>query len=556
MSSSESERSHPELSLFASFEAVANQNSERTALMGEGGRGNIYTYGAVLGLALKLSQCIRGDETEPRGSEIGLLSENRPMWPIAYLAILAAGCTVVPLDANLKPNELRRLIDMAELDTIICSGRFEPIVGEHSRRLRILSFEPGSESYWRRDEKRPSAPDVREGNDVASLIFTSGTTGDPKAVELTHRNILSNIEGVRSAVPVRSSDVFLSILPLHHTFETTIGFLLVLLSGGCVVYARSLKSGEILQDIRCNGVTAMLGVPLLYEKMYGSMQRKIKAAPTHRRILFSLLYTISSVGWKLGRKWGRGLFASLRKGAGLGSVRLFVSGAAPIPPAIGQFFNLLGFDFVQGYGMTECSPVISANRPGDISFGSVGPPLENLEVKIHQPDHLGLGEICVRGESVTPGYRNNPTQTAELIRDGWLHTGDLGQLRKGHLWITGRAKSVIVSAAGKNIYPEELEEKLGFCDCILEAVVFGRKKENRQGEDVCAVVVPDVETICAMDSSKCEPSDQDRIRTLVESEVAAVNNAIADYKRISNLTVQFEELQKTSTKKVKRFLYK
>lgn len=544
-------------SLFSVFRVRAESNPGRIALKGYGGQGDIYTYGEVLSTAISLSRCLRGEGAAPSPPlrEIGLLSENRPMWPIAYLAILATGCTVVPLDANLKPEELSHLIDVAGLDAVICSGQYEHIIRDHPRKPTIFSFDSNSVNYWDRSSDSDSREAEPQSNEVAALIFTSGTTGDPKTVELTHVNILSNVEGILSAVRLLPQDIALSVLPLHHTFESTVGFLTILLSGGCVVYARSLKSGDILQDIRSNDVSFMLGVPLLYEKMYGSMQRKIKTAPLVRRMLFGMLFGLSVFGWKLGMKWGRGLFAGLRRRAGLGSIRIFVSGAAPIPPVIGRFFNLLGFDFLQGYGMTECSPVISANRPDDINFGSVGPVLDNLEIKILKPDQFGIGEICVRGDSVTPGYRDNPKQTAELIRDGWLHTGDLGHLRKGHLWITGRAKSVIISAAGKNIYPEELEEKLGLCDCILEAIVFGRKKENRQGEEVWAIVVPDIEAISESVDLQLDPADEDGIRSLLESEVAALNSRIADYKRISNVKVQFEELQKTSTKKIKRFLY-
>jgi long-chain acyl-CoA synthetase len=246
----------------------------------------------------------------------------------------------------------------------------------------------------------------------------------------------------------------------------------------------------------------------------------------------------------------------MRERAGLGTVNVFVSGGAPLPPQIGRFFGLIGFDFIQGYGMTECSPCVSVSRIADIRFESVGPPLPNVEVKIANPDSAGTGEIIVRGGCVTPGYRDNPEQTAELIRDGWLHTGDLGRLERGHLYITGRAKNLIVSAAGKNIYPEEHEEKLMASPYVLESVVFGRNKEGRQGEDVLAIIVPDVEQFSSEFGMPIDSPDANKINDIIGSVVRDVNAAMADYKRISTFEVRLDELEKTSTKKIKRFLYK
>lgn len=344
-------------------------------------------------------------------------------------------------------------------------------------------------------------------------------------------------------------------MPLHHTFETTAGCLTPLTHGGTIVFARSLKSREVLDDIDSNGVTVMCGVPLLYEKMYHSIARKLRAAPPANRIMFRVYFGLSAVGWKFGWKWGRGLFAGLRKKAGMARMRVFVSGAAALPPQIHRFFVLLGFDFLQGYGMTEASPVITVQRPEDIRFGSVGWPLLGVEIRIDNADENGIGEIVARGENCTPGYRNNPDQTAELLRDGWLHTGDLGKIEKGHLWITGRAKNLIVSAAGKNIYPEELEERLWGSDYILEVVVFGRAKQGRQGEEVRALIVPDLEHFRSVFGFAPDHPDEAKVREALSRVVAEVNADIADYKRITGFDIQYQELEKTSTKKVKRFIY-
>ncbi|MEA3297359.1 MAG: AMP-binding protein, partial [candidate division Zixibacteria bacterium] len=218
--------------------------------------------------------------------------------------------------------------------------------------------------------------------------------------------------------------------------------------------------------------------------------------------------------------------------------------------------NFIGFNFLEGYGMTECSPVISVNRPDSIGFGSVGPPLANVEIRVESPDSSGIGEVVIRGDNVTPGYRGNRQMTDDLIKNGWLYTGDLGRIRNGHLWIRGRRKNVIVSAAGKNIYPEELEEKLLASNYILEALVFGRRKENKQGEEIRALIVPDMEQIMSEHKLPSGQRGMDEIRNVVGHVVEEVNERTAAFKRISAFDVQLEELEKTSTGKIKRFLYK
>ncbi len=546
-------------SLYQAFAETARRRGDTVALRGEGGQGKEYTYRRMLAEVDRLSQRLRAAGVVRDGhSEVGLLAENRPEWPIVYLAILAAGGTVVPIDINLRPSEISYVIGHAKIETLFTSGRGEELIADIGHQFTWYSFDRADRRNWQLND----VDDADDGQsvepaEVAALIYTSGTTGMPKAVQLTHRNILSNIEGIREAIEIREDDVFLSLLPLHHTFEATVGFLLPITVGAQIVYARSYKSKDVIEDIKRNQATVMCGVPLLYEKMAHSIQRGIEAAPLTKRTVVKVLKTASAVSWKAGVKIGRPLFRSLRQKAGMDSLRIFVSGGAALPPHIAAFYCYLGFRFFQGYGMTEASPVISTNRPNNIIFGSVGPPLPNLEVKIHEPNEQGIGEIIVKGESITPGYRDNPEETERLIRDGWLFTGDLGRLERGHLWITGRAKNLIISAAGKNIYPEEIEEKLiGLTDLISEVVVFGRSRKGKQGEEVCALIVPDMEHLAADYDINPDNPDNDKIRSVIGEIVKNLNDHIADYKRISSFDVQVQELEKTSTKKVKRYKYK
>lgn len=543
-------------SLYAAFESAALRFPDRVALKGDGGRGLTLTYSQVLDNVKRLAAGLQAPEYADL-REIGLLSENRPEWPVAYLAIVASGKTVVPLDATLKSNEIEALLRVAGLTTIFVSGRFEKMVEDLDPGLRVFSFESSSASHWQRlMSNLVDFTPLASRDNTAVLIYTSGTTGTPKAVILTHGNILANLKGIQHAIHIDQHDVCLSLLPLHHTFEATCGFLTPLTRSAMVVYARTLKSREIREDIAANDVSIMCGVPLLFEKLYHAMHRNIQSTPSYQRAIFHALLACSALGWGMRRKWGRTLFAPLLRKAGMGKVRLFFSGAAALPIHISRFFCLIGIDLLQGYGMTETSPVISITHPDDIKLGSVGPPLIGVDVRIDNPDEHGVGEITVRGDNCTPGYRNNPDQTAELWRDGWLHTGDLGQLKKGHLWITGRAKNLIISAAGKNIYPEEIEERLLISDFVLESVVFGQKKQGRQGEEVRALIVPDLDQLEAEFGIDPANPDLNRIREVLGQVVVKVNSEMADYKRISGFDFQLQELEKTSTRKIKRFVYR
>ena len=539
--------------LYQSFFRAALKHGDRIVFKSKGGQGRSYSYKQVLEMVTRYGAGLQAEcSDEP---EIGLLSENRPEWPISYLAILSAGKTVVPIDVNLKPDEIRHIIEHSKIKTLIVSDRVEKEYPENCPKVRLISFSEKSPNNWKKHFRLKTESAQIDPGQVASLIYTSGTTGAPKAVMLTHSNLLSNLQSIEQCLNFDDKDVFLSVLPLHHTFECTCGFLTPVNYGCRIVYARSLKSKEIVEDIKRNGVTIMCGVPLLFEKMYISIMHKIREASIFKRIMFKILFALSSFGWKVKIKWGRFLFRSMRHAASLGSVRLFVCGGAPLPDHIAAFFNLIGFTFLEGYGMTECSPVISVNRPESNIFGSVGPVLPGIEVKINQPDEIGVGEIIVRGRSVTPGYKNNPEKTAELIRDGWLYTGDLGKFENGHLWITGRAKNLIISAAGKNIYPEEIEEKLMLSPFILEALVIGRKKAGKQGEEVKAIIVPDLEQFALHFQMPVNKPDMKQIHSVIEQEVAKTNAAMSDYKRIASFDIRLSELEKTSTKKVKRFVY-
>lgn len=504
-----------------------------------------------------------------RGDRIALLSENRPEWAVSYLAILTSGCTVVPIDPLLKDMEIERILSDASVKAVIVSdhlsatayslsaaapGQFGVICldtlsvdstsGSATTSLQGL-IEEGSEG----DALPAILPD-----DLASLIYTSGTTGQPKGVMLSERNIVADVLGARELIKIGADDVFLSVLPLHHTFECTGGMLCPLSVGATITYSRSLKSKEIIEDIRRSGVTVMLGVPLLFEKMLAGIERAVAKQPFSKRLLFGVCKGIVGGARRIaGAELGRKVFGGLREKGGMASLRLLVSGGAALPATIAEGFNTLGIRLIQGYGLTETSPVATVNPVDRPKHESAGIPIQGVEVRIVEPDREGVGEIAIRGDIVMVGYYRNPDATSAVLRDGWFYTGDLGILdRDGYLHIRGRSKNLIVTAAGKKVFPEEMEEILNRSPYILESMVFGRRTGAGSGEDVAAIVVPEYEQIADHVSKLGREADDRMVRDLLRSEINRLCASVADYKRVKSFELRREELPKTTTRKIKR----
>ncbi len=545
-----------------SFLNVAKRQPERAALVADG-RGEL-SYGELARRVRTVAGGLREMGVRPRDS-VALLSLNRPEWAIGYLGIQAAGATVVPLDILLKPEEHRKLLNVSTPKALIVSEKFygalKDILAESFPEVKIILMDSSSEAGVTELESLYGSEeylcDSIEPTQAASLIFTSGTTGTPKVVILTHRNLLANMKGIFAGLNFNQSDRFLSLLPLSHVYECTTGFLTPLIAGATIYYARSLAAVQVVEDLRKHEITILIGVPLLFEKMVKGMKRGIEKAPTSKRVMFKTMYGFCRGAGKFGLVPGKKLFGALRAKAGMNTLRMMVSGGAPLDPAIADFYKILGFDFLQGYGMTECSPVISFNLPKSNRIGSVGPPLLGLDIQIENPNAEGIGEILVRGDSVTPGYLGDEEQTRNVIRDGWLCTGDLGKFKGGFLYICGRAKNLIVSAGGKNIYPEEIELALLEHDYIAEVLIVGRTTEGKQGERVCALVFPDVERIGELHAEHAGAAlDGQPIKELVTVAVKETNLRMADYKRVVEWEVLTVEFEKTSSRKVKRGLYK
>lgn len=488
-----------------------------------------YSFKEVLEISVKL-QFQLTNLGVIKGDRVAIISENRPEWAIAFLAATSMGAIAVPLDAQLHEEEIIPLVKDAEPKVIILSERFKALFQEMGCPAKEVLM-----------EEIPCLPpsvalphSTVNSDDVASIVYTSGTTGAPKGVMLTHRNIMSNVIATAALFDLGPGDNFLSVLPLHHTFETTAGFLAPFYKGCCITYAESLKSYNLLRNMQETGVTVMCGVPLLYQLLFEGILREIKEKG------FSFLLGMARFFRQgIGINIGRWLFTAVHKKFG-GKIRFFVTGGAAMDPALIRNFELLGFTLLQGYGLTESAPILSADTLKANRVGAVGKPLPGVEIKIAGENPVG--EILAFGPNIMKGYYRRKDLTAEVIdRLGWLHTGDVGYLdEEGFLYITGRCKDVIVTAAGVNVYPEELEFRVNKLPAVKEACIFGVQVKDglRRGtEEIVAVIVP-----------KKEFSARN-----VKEQVDDLNGRLADYKRIARIILREEELPKTRLLKVKKF---
>jgi long-chain acyl-CoA synthetase len=543
-------------------EYAAERHGERPFLLRyTSGAWSGYTFASAARAVRAFAALLEREGVRP-GARVGLQCDNRPEWGLAYLSVLAAGAVVVPLDAQLREQELGELLATAEATHAIGDARHLPLLdaARMARRpaLRLVSLDPDAGiAYWDQAQREfaaaPPPPPRAEPHDLAVLLFTSGTTGQAKGVMLSHANLLANVEAVVRTLEFGPTDRFLSILPLHHTFECMGGLLCPLRVGASVCTARGLASRELREDMTSSGATLFVGVPLLYEKLLSAIDKGIDDAPWPSRWLARALLGLTRLvrqasGWRVGRTLAR----PLRRRAGMDRLRMFVTGAAPFAPEVFWRYIDLGWPMLEGYGLTETSPVVCANRPPHPSPGAVGWPLPGIEVRIDAPDADGDGELVVRGPNVMLGYWRQPAMTAEVLdNDGWFHTGDLGRvLPDGRVRITGRLKNMIATAAGKKIYPEEVELVLANSPYVLEVVVTGGA--DREREEVHAHIYPNLVALQSLAHAKGEPCDGAFVERVLKAEVEARGEALAPFKQVKKVIVRNAEFPKTTTGKIKR----
>lgn len=491
------------------------------------------------------------------GERVAILSDARPEWGIAFFASVRAGATTVPLDVKLTETELVSILSDCCPSYIFVDGKHADMAMALKEKIssirEVLLLEdgqgrPGAKSISELVVKEKRQGCARKLDEAAVFVYTSGTTGSPKGVMTSFANLVFQTSSFESIIDLNANDRFLSLLPLNHLLELTGGFLGVLNLGGMVCFCQSIFPQEIIRVMRERKITGMIGVPLLFKSLKGGIEREIKRKGEGALEKF---HGALDKAKALSHEQRRQLFAPVLDELG-GELRVLIAGGAPLEVEVAEFFDLLGIPLLQGYGLTETSPVISGNALRANKLGSVGKPLPEVEVRIDKKSSADTeGEILTRGPHVMLGYHNQPELTHETIdEDGWLHTGDIGKLDEdGFLFITGRLKNMIVLGGGKKIFPEEVEAAFGTAHSIKELCVLGRKSKDgfKEGtEEVCVVVVP-ADSL----ASECK-GDQAKIYQTVKKELDELGQHLAPYKRPTKIVIREDELPKTATRKVKR----
>lgn len=487
-----------------------------------------------------------------KGDKISILSESMPEWGAALFASIVSGAISIPLDIKLTEYELTAILNDCKPKILLVSNAFLETGLKLKRTISsikeiIILDDSGSNHNFASLYNLPDEPNQkwrhRAPGKTVFTIYTSGTTGTPKGVEISFKNVMAQVNAIGKCFDLGINDKFLSILPMNHLFELTVGFLSFLNKGASIYYSQSLKPKDLFNIIQDKQITFMIVVPAFLKLLKSSIETEISQLSPIRRALFHLNYRLAKfIPFYCIRKM---LFRFIHRKFG-GKFKGCLSGGAPLDVSLGKFFERVGIRIFEGYGLSEASPVVSVNTAKHYRLGSVGRALPNVEAKIDKK----TGELLVRGDNVMKGYYNRPELTAEVIdTDGWLHTGDIAKIDKdGFIFITGRIKSMIVLSGGKKVFPEDVEAVLEPSPKFAEICVFGAKRSggSKDGtEDIFVAIVPSQEVLDSV-------TDEEELNKVIRAEVKTLSEKLSSYKRPSNIIITKELFPRTATKKVKR----
>ncbi len=497
-----------------------------------------------------------------KNKRIAVIGENRYEWEIAYLAIVCGTGIVVPLDKSLPENELKDLIKRSEVEAIFYTQKYEEILKrsklegigklKHLISMDKQSHEDGIYAFEELIEKGKKL--VKDNNkefinakinneEMNIMLFTSGTTSKSKIVALSHENICSNLMDIASILDIDSNDVFLSFLPIHHVFECTVGFLFALYSGAQTVFCDGIR--HIIDNLCEYKVSFMASVPAIYERLYKIIRKQLEKSGELQEILDK-----KEKSQNLSMEEKKKIFKEIYEMLG-GNLKLMISGAAALDREIEQKFRDLGLNLVQGYGLTETSPVVAVGTNVHYKCGSIGIAVPSVEVKIDDANKEGIGELVVRGPSIMLGYYGNKEETKKALEpEGWFHTGDLAKIdEEGYIFICGRKKSVIVLKNGKNIFPEEMEGLINKIEGIEESFVFGRQmSEDVNDIKIFAKFIYNKEIV----ENTYKVKGEEQIYKVLTEKMKEINSAMPRYKSVKGILISEVPLIKTTTNKIKR----
>jgi len=499
-----------------------------------------------------------------KGDHVALSGKNSPEWAVVYLSVLYAGGVIIPIDYGLHDYEIASLlktaqplfffVDEEQYDYFFARANDQPFMGKiyslsprHAGRYVYNLDAPPLETYI------PLAE-----NDTAAILFTSGTMGNPKGVMLSHKNIVSDCYIAQCHLDIFETDVFYALLPLHHSYTMVAVFIEAISTGAEIVFGKSIAVSRMLHELKEGKITMLLGVPLLFNKLLAGIFKGVRSKGVVVYGLIKILMGLSYIVKKItGKNIGKKLFKSVLEKANLTTIRIAISGGGPLSQSVFKAYNEFGIDFVQGYGLTETSPIIALNPKEHFKIASVGRYFHPyMEMKILNPDEKGRGEICVKGPMIMKGYYNMPEETAAVLsEDGWFRTGDIGWLdEEKYLYLCGRAKNLVVTSGGKNVYPEEIENAFQMYYNDIEQVTA--KGYHPAGDDLAEeielLVYPSDELYKTLNVERGTQGGNAAAYKKVEEIVDTVNKELLPYQRATKITLLDKPLEMTTTKKVKR----
>lgn len=480
-----------------------------------------------------------------RGDKVVIVGKNSPQWAFSYFAVQYCGGISVPLDCQLNTEKIVELGKFSGSETVFADKSIlSSLPQEQIKNCFVLedieSLNP---------EKIHPQVDV-DCDDTAAILFTSGTTGNEKGVVLTHANFLSDtfMAADKNFLSVEEDDVMFALLPLHHSYCFSAVILETILHGCSCLFGQSIAPAKLVHDMREGKVSVFMGIPLIFNKLLYGLRREVKKKSSVAWGILNILFRINGFSRKVfhknpGKKW----FAPLLDGIGMGNMRICITGAGPLSPKVYKTYRRMGVNFTQGYGMTETSPMLTLNPLHNYKAASVGKILEAVDMKILNPDILGIGEIIVKGPNVCKGYYNDEVNSKALFtEDGYLKTGDIGSIdSQGYVFLKGRAKNIIVTEGGKNVFPEEIEDAFQLIPEVAQVMIRGYvAKKSTRSEGIEAVIYPNPDSFQNM--------NKDEIYKEMKKIVRSVNSNLVSYKKITNLTLLDEPMVMTTTRKIKR----
>lgn len=530
-----------------------------TDFEGEGGSKNTLLYSQVEQKVKALASWFTENRIQ-KGDRIAVSGKNSPQWGLVFLASLAAGATICPIDYALHEEEIKNLLNTAKPKFFFVDEEKFPTFDAQNAEYKVYSLSPKfSEKYVYTLKPNSIEHNFRSAkeDDLAAILFTSGTTGNPKGVMLTHKNLVSDAYIAQTRMDIFPTDVFYALLPIHHAYTMQAVFIESLSVGAEIVFGKSMAVSRLMKELREGQITMLLGVPLLFNKLLAGIMKGIKAkGPLVNGAIHAMMWISYIIKKVFKVNPGKTLFKSVLKQANIQSLRIAICGGGPLASSVFKIYNEMGIDFVQGYGLTETSPIIALNPISRFKIESVGQYFfPYMEMKILEPSADGIGEVAVKGPMVFKGYYNMEEETAKVFTpDGFFKTGDLGNLdSEGYLILAGRVKNMIVTEGGKNVYPEEIENAFQLFTDIAQITVRGYIADKAtKSEQIEALVYASDDLFARLNINREASPLDESVKSEIEKIISKVNKELQPYARISKITMLEQPLEMTTTQKVKR----